>query len=303
MPVRQSFVVEMVGKDDLPNAVGLNSATFHGARVVGPAIAGLLINLVGTGPVFLINGVSYVAVLAGLYSMRESELTPSERIDRRRGQLVEGLRYLRSRRELLLPTVVIGFVGTFGMNFQMTMALMAKSVFDKGAGSYGLLGTALAVGSLAGALVGASRTRPDRRLLIGAAVAFGLLEVVLGLMPTYLTFMILLIPTGLVLITLMTTANAAVQLAAGSRMRGRVMALYMTVLLGGTAFGAPAIGWLASVAGPRWGLIGGGLISATATIVAALVLVGRPHRIRLSRAPRPADKLAAEQVYDEARSA
>jgi len=277
-PVRQSFVVEMVGKDDLPNAVGLNSATFHAARVVGPAIAGLLINLIGTGPVFLVNGVSYLAVLAGLYSMRESELSPSERIDRRPGQLVEGLRYLRARRELLLPTVIIGFVGTFGMNFQMTMALMAKSVFDKGAGSYGLLGTALAVGSLAGALVGASQPRPDRRLLIGAALAFGVLEVVLGLMPTYLTFMILLVPTGLVLITLLTTANATVQLAAGSRMRGRVMALYMTVLLGGTAFGAPAIGWLASVAGPRWSLIGGGLISAIATIVAALVLVGRPVR-------------------------
>ena len=132
-PVRQSFVVEMVGKDDLPNAVGLNSATFHGARVVGPAIAGLLINLIGTGPVFLVNGVSYLAVLAGLYAMRESELAPSERTDRRRGQLKEGIRYVRGRRDLLLPTVVIGFVGTFGMNFQMNMALMAKSVFDRGA--------------------------------------------------------------------------------------------------------------------------------------------------------------------------
>ncbi len=202
---------------------------------------------------------------------------------------------------LLLATVF--FVGTFGMNFQMTMALMAKSVFDRGAGSYGLLGTALAVGSLAGALVGASRAKPSRRLLIGAALAFGLLEVACGLMPTYWTFMIMLVPTGLVLITLMTTANATVQLAAGSRMRGRVMALYMTVLLGGTAFGAPAIGWLAAVAGPRWGLIGGGLISTVATAVAALVLVGRPRRIRKTPPVRPQDEQALQEAFDEARSA
>jgi len=302
-PVRQSFVVEIVGRDDLPNAVGLNSATFHGARVVGPAIAGLLINLIGTGPVFLINGISYLAVLAGLCSMRASELRPSEPVERERGQLMEGLRYVRGRRDLLLPIVVIGFVGTFGMNFQMTMALMAKSVFDKGAASYGLLGAALAVGSLAGALVGASRARPDRRLLLGAAAAFGVLEVACGLMPTYLTFMIMLVPTGLVLITLMTTANATVQLAAGSRMRGRVMALYMTVLMGGTAFGAPVIGWLAAVAGPRWGLIGGGLVSTAATAVAAFVLVGRPRRSRLARGSRPEEKLAAAEAFDQARSA
>ncbi|MGB9378701.1 MAG: MFS transporter [Mycobacteriales bacterium] len=302
-PARQSFVIEMVGSDDLPNAVGLNSATFHAARVVGPAIAGLMINLIGTGPVFLVNGASYLAVLAGLYAMRESELRPSDRVTRGRGQLMEGLRYVRARRELLLPMVIVGFVGTFGMNFQMTMALMAKSVFGRGAGSYGLLGTALAVGSLAGALASASRTRPSRRLLVGAAVAFGLLEVVCGLMPSYTTFMILLVPTGLVLITLMTTANSTVQMAAGSRMRGRVMALYMTVLMGGTAFGAPMIGWLAHAAGPRWGLLGGGLICIVATAVATLALVGRPRRVRFGAVPSAREELAADNAYDEARSA
>jgi MFS family permease len=306
-PARQSFVVEIVGKEDLPNAVGLNSATFHAARVVGPAVAGLLINLVGTGPVFLINGASYLAVLAGLYSMREAELHPSEPVLRGRGQLKEGLRYVRHRSDLLLPIVVAGIVGTFGMNFQMTMALMAKSVFGKGAGAYGLLGTALAVGSLSGALFAASRARPSRRLLVGAAIAFGLLEVVCGLMPSYYSFMALLVPTGLVLIILNTTANSAVQMGAGPRMRGRVMALYMTVLLGGTPIGAPFIGWLADVAGPRWSLLGGGLVSALGVAVAALVLGGRPVRRRLllrrATAAAAQDEVATEQSYDDARSA
>ncbi len=303
-PTRQSFVIEMVGKDDLPNAVGLNSATFHAARVVGPAVAGLLINLVGTGPVFLVNGVSYLAVLGGLYVMRGSELSPSEPLKRERGQLREGLRYVRQRRDLLLPVVIVGIVGTFGMNFQVTMALMAKSVFGKGAGSYGLLGTALAVGSLGGALFAASRVRPDRRLLIGSAVVFGLLEVVCGLMPTYLTFMALLVPTGLVLITLNTTANATMQMGVAPRMRGRVMALYMTVFLGGTPVGAPVIGWIAEVAGPRWSLLGGGLISAAGAALAGLLLGGsRRRRVSLLRRRRPAEDAALDQVYDEARSA
>ncbi|MDQ6874897.1 MAG: MFS transporter [Actinomycetota bacterium] len=302
-PARQSFVVEIVGKDDLPNAVGLNSATFHAARVVGPALAGLLINLVGTGPVFLLNGVSYLAVLAGLYSMREAELRPSEPLERGRGQLMEGLRYVRGRRDLLLPIVIVGFVGTFGMNFQMTMALMAKSVFGKGAGSYGLLGSALAIGSLSGALFAASRATPSRRLLVSSAVIFGGLEVVCGLMPSYLTFMVLLVPTGLVLILLNTTANSTVQMGAGARMRGRVMALFMTVLLGGTPIGAPFLGWLAAVAGPRWSLIGGGLISAGGSAAAALVLTGRPGRVLRLRRRRTVEQSNNEVAYDQARSA
>ena len=275
-PARQAFVVEIVGRDDLPNAVGLNSATFHAARVVGPAIAGLMINLIGTGPVFLVNGVSFLAVLAGLYAMRESELHPTDTLVRERGQLADGLRYVRARPDLLLPIVTVGILGTFGMNFQMTMALMAKSVFGRGAGSYGLLGTALAVGSLSGALYAAGRTRPSRRLLVGSAIGFGLLEIVCGLMPSYETFMVLLVPTGLLLIIVNTTANSTVQLAVDPAMRGRVMALYMTVLLGGTPIGAPMIGWLAEVAGPRWSLLGGGLVSTVGAAATALVLSGRP---------------------------
>jgi len=300
-PTRQSFVVEIVGKDDLPNAVGLNSATFHAARVVGPAVAGLLINLIGTGPVFLVNGVSYLAVLAGLVSMRGSELHPSDLVERGRGQLAEGLRYVRGRRDLLLPIIMVGIIGTFGMNFQMTMALMAKSVFGKGAGAYGLLGTALAVGSLSGALFAASRARPSRRLLVGSAIGFGLLETVCGLMPSYFSFMALLVPTGLLLIIVNTTANSTVQMGVEAGMRGRVMALYMTVLLGGTPIGAPVIGWLADVAGPRWSLIGGGLISTIGPAVAALALSDAPARPRLRRR-RPAvteisEGLAADEAY------
>jgi MFS family permease len=309
-PARQSFVVEIVGQDDLPNAVGLNSATFHAARVVGPAIAGLMINLIGTGPVFLVNGVSYLAVLAGLLSMRTSELHPSKLVSRGGGQLTDGLRYVRGRRDLLLPIVVVGFLGTFGMNFQMTMALMAKSVFDRGAASYGLLGTALAVGSLSGALFAASRARPSRRLLVGSAIGFGLLEVTCGVMPSYYTFMALLVPTGLLLIIVNTTANASVQLGVDPQMRGRVMALYMTVFLGGTPIGAPVIGWLAEMFGPRWSLIGGGLVSTVGTVAAALVLSDVPARLRQRRSlrrqrPVPSDVRAdqASVRTDEAYSA
>ena len=297
-PARQAFVVEIVGRDDLPNAVGLNSATFHAARVVGPAIAGLLINLVGTGPVFLINGASYLAVLAGLYAMRGADLHPSDPVTRERGQLAEGLRYVAGRRDLLLPIVMVGIIGTFGMNFQMTMALMAKSVFGKGAGSYGLLGTALAVGSLSGALFAAGRARPSRRLLVGSAIGFGVLEIVCGLMPTYLSFMALLVPTGLLLIIVNTTANSTVQMGVEAGMRGRVMALYMTVLFGGTPIGAPVIGWVADVAGPRWSLLGGGLICVLGTAITAVVLSDAPARLRRHRpsAVRSED-LATDEAY------
>jgi len=286
-PTRQSFVVEMVGPEDLPNAVGLNSASFNAARIVGPALSGLLITVIGTGPVFLINAASFLAVLAGLLLIREAELFRTTRTARGRGQLMDGLRYVRGRPDLMLVMVVVFFVGTFGMNFQMTIALMARLVFHTGAASYGLLSTALAVGSLAGALAAARRRRPRLRLLIGAAVVFGLVETVAGLMPTYGTFMALLVPTGLALLTLNTAANATVQLGSSPDMRGRVMGLYLLVFMGGTPFGAPLLGWLAEVTNPRWSLIGGGAVSVLATILATLVLVPRSRRGLRALAGRP----------------
>ena len=195
-PARQSFVIEMVGRDDLPNAVGLNSASFNLGRVIGPSLAGILIVLIGTGPVFLINAASFGAVILALTRMRSADLMPMPRAERGRGQVLEGIRYVRARPDLLMVMIIIFFVGTFGLNFQMTSALMATEVFDKGAGAYGLLGSVVAIGSLSGALLAARRGRPRLRLIVLAAVAFGVVEIIAGLMPTYFSFMALLIPLG-----------------------------------------------------------------------------------------------------------
>jgi MFS family permease len=274
-PARQSFVIEMVGRDDLPNAVGLNSASFNLGRVIGPALAGVLIVLIGTGPVFLINAASFGAVIFALTRMRSSELMPMPRAPGGRGQVLEGVRYVRARPDLQLVMVIVFFVGTFGLNFQMTSALMATAVFHKGAGAYGLLGSVVAIGSLSGALLAARRGKPRLRLIVFAAVAFGVVEIAAGLMPSYYWFMATLIPLGLCQMTLLNSANATMQLAVDPVMRGRVMALYMAVLMGGTPIGAPLIGALAEAFGARWSLIAGGLISAGAAIVAGSMLARR----------------------------
>jgi MFS family permease len=261
MPVRQSFVIEMVGKDDLTNAVAINSAIFNGGRIIGPALAGVLITAVGTGWAFIGNAASSVAVLAGLMLMRTDELFPSTPVQRGRGQLREGLRYVRARRDLVLTMVLIFVFGTFGLNFAITCALMAKQVFHRGASGYGLLSTALAVGACIGAILATRRTtRPSTLFLLGSAAIFSVGEVAAGLMPTYLATALVLIPTGLAMLSVTTAANSHVQLGVAPTMRGRVMALYLVCFMGGTPFGAPLIGWLAGVAGPRWGLIGGGLV-------------------------------------------
>jgi MFS family permease len=274
-PTRQAFVVEIVGREDLPNAVGLNSASFNLGRVVGPSLAGLLIVLAGTGPVFLLNAASFGAIIVALKAMRVEELEKPPRVGRGPGQLLAAFRYVRGRPDLLLVMVVVFFVGTFGLNFQMTSALMATQVFGKGAGAYGVLGSVLAIGSLSGALLAARRGRPRLRLVIGAAVVFGVIEVAAGLMPTYVSFVAVLIPMGLAQMTLLNSANATMQLGVDPVMRGRVMALYMAVLMGGTPLGAPLVGALAEAFGARWSLISGGVISAGAALVAAAVLARR----------------------------
>jgi len=276
-PVRQAFVSEMVGGRDLPNAVALGSATFNLGRVIGPAVAGLLITWIGTGPVFLVNAVSYLAVISGLLMMRTSELRPSVRVPRGPGVLREGLRYVRGRRDLLLVICVLCAVGTFGFNFQISTALMATHVFHMDASAFGLLTTAFAAGSLMGALLSARRagstgTRPGLRLVIALAVVFGILEFISGFAPTYASFFVLLIPTGLFAIAFATSANAFVQLGTDSTLRGRVMAIYMLAFVGGTPLGAPLLGWLAQNAGARWSLWGGGLATLACTGVALAVL-------------------------------
>ncbi|MGB8652129.1 MAG: MFS transporter [Mycobacteriales bacterium] len=272
-PVRQSFVSELVGPDDLPNAVSLNSATFNSARIVGPALAGVAISGVGTAVVFLANALSYVAVLVGLLRIRTEELRPSSRQPRSKGQLREGVDYVRARPELFVPILLVFMVGTFGLNFQVTLALVAKKVFHTGAGSFGLLTSSLAVGSLIGALLSARRSGPPRaRTMLAAALAFGLLELLVGLAPTFTSMGLLLVPTGAAVLTFTTTANALVQLGCEPQVRGRVMAIYVLVFLGGTPVGAPLIGVLAEHFGPRASLLLGGAVCALSALAAAALL-------------------------------
>ncbi|MFI0351648.1 MFS transporter [Actinomadura sp. 9N407] len=283
-PTRQSFVVEMVGRKDLPNAIALNSATFNGARLLGPAVAGVLIAVLGTGPVFLLNAASFGAVLLSLYLMRVSELHATEPVKRAKGQLREGLRYVRGRRDLMLVLVLVLFVATFGMNFQLTTALMAREVFHSGASSFGLASSMLALGALSGALLAARRaTRPRMRMLVGAAVLFGALEVATGLMPFYWSFLVLLVPTGIAMMTFTTAANSTLQLSVAPEMRGRVMGLYMFVFLGTNPFGAPMIGWMAERFGPRMSIVLGGLIALLAALVVGALAAPRGTLARVLR--------------------
>jgi MFS family permease len=279
-PIRQAFVSELVGVKDVANAVSLNSATFNTARLIGPAIAGLLIEKMGTGPVFLANAGSYAAVLVGLLLMRDSELFQSTRQARSRGQLRAGVRYVLERPQLYLPLILVAVVCTLGLNFQITLALIAKKTFHRNAGTYGLLSSALAVGSLAGALLSARRGRPRGRLLVGAALTFGLLEIATGFMPTYWSFLALLIPTGVAALTFTTTANSTMQLNSAGNMRGRVMALYVLLFLGTAPFGAELVGWIAQTIGPRYSLIVGGVPSAL-TAVAVGLAMARASQVRI----------------------
>ncbi|MFJ5936583.1 MFS transporter [Streptomyces sp. NPDC093071] len=271
-PARQSFVSEMVGPGQLRNAVSLNSANFQSARLVGPAVAGVLIAGVGSGWAFLLNGLSFVAPVVSLLLMRTGELHKVERVPRGKGQLREGLRYVAGRPDLVWPIVLVGFVGTFGFNFPIWLTAFSGEVFHVGAGTYGFLNTLMAAGSLVGALAAARRGSTRLRMLVIAAGVFGVLEVVAALSPTFWMFALLLVPIGMIGLTVNVTANSAVQMAADPAMRGRVMSLYMMVFAGGTPIGAPLLGWVTDAYGARVGFAAGGLISLAAAVVVGLVL-------------------------------
>jgi MFS family permease len=287
-PARQAFVSEMVPPADLPNAVGLNSASFHAGRLIGPGIAGVLIAWFGTGPVFLLNAVTFAAVLVSLTRMRVGDLSPAPRAARGKGAVRDGLRYVRGRPDIVLLMAIVGMVGTFGLNFQLTTALMARLTFDKGATEYGLLGSIMAIGSLAGALLAARREHPRLRLVVGATIAFGVATLIAAVMPTYELFAIALIPVGLSALTLMTAANAAVQMATEPEMRGRVMALYMAIFMGGTPIGSPIIGWIGETFGARWTIALGGVASLlTAFLALAWLVLAKGVHVRYSLSERP----------------
>ena len=280
-PTRQAFASEMVPTRFLPNAVGLNSASFNGARLLGPGISGLLIAAFGIPPALLINTVSFGAPLVALYLMRSSELTPAP-LRKGRGAMKEGLRYVRNRPDILLVMFVVFMLGTFGMNFQITNALMATTVYHKGAGEYGLLGSIMAVGTLAAALIAARRARPRLRILLGALAGFTVTTALLAAAPSYLAYSIILIPVGLFALTVLTSANSSVQLAAEPEMRGRVMALYMAIFMGGTPLGAPIIGWVGQVWGARWTLAAGAIATGIAFAIAFWFIVTHDQlRLRL----------------------
>ncbi|MCW2806136.1 MAG: major facilitator superfamily 1 [Marmoricola sp.] len=293
-PARQSFVSEMVDAEDLSNAVGLNSASFNAARVAGPAIAGLLIGAFGGGAeaagwVILLNGLSYAAVVFALRRMVVADLNTTPREERHKGMIGDAVRYLRGRPDLMLILSIVFFAGTFGLNFQMTSALMATQVFHKGATEYGLLGSAMAVGSLSGALLAARRTRIRLRLVAGAALLFGTVEILAGLVPSYLTFVLVVPLLGFTALTMITAANTTMQLATAPQLRGRVMALYLMVFMGGTPLGSPFIGWIGEQFGARWTLIGGGGLTIIGVLTSIAVftrgrgMLGR--RVAVVRAP------------------
>lgn len=277
-PARQAFVSEMVEPDDLTNAIGLNSASFNAARVVGPAAAGVMIGVLGggteaTGWVIFINAFSYLAVIWQLQRMDAALLrTPAVR-PRTPGMLREGVRYVRSKPTMMLILVLVFFAGTFGMNLQVNAALMVTDVFDLGATEFGLFGSALAVGSLAGALTNARRTRIRLRLVIVSGLLFGLTCTALGLLPTYWTFVAFAPVVGFVAITTLNSANATMQTASDPLMRGRVMALYFTIVMGGTPLGAPLMGWVGQHLGARWTFVLGGLLTALGVLIALAVFV------------------------------
>lgn len=275
-PARQAFVSEIVGPDELTNAVGLNSASFNLARMIGPALAGVMIAAFGsgvpaTGLVILLNAASYAAVVVSLQLMSPAELRTPEPPAPRDGMIRDGVRYVRARSDLMLILTIVFFTGTFGLNFQMTSALMATEIYGKGASEYGLLGTTLAAGSLAGALIAARRTRIRNRLVILAAMCFGMAEIVAGLMPSYLTFALWTPVLGLTALTMITAANATFQTRVAPEMRGRAMALYMMVFMGGTPIGAPIVGWVGEAFGARWTLLGGGGMTMLGVLFAVAV--------------------------------
>jgi MFS family permease len=287
-PTRQAFAVEMVGKNGMANAIALNSAVFNLARIVGPAAAGLVIAAVGTPMAFLINAASYGAVILGLKLMRPDELYQAPRAPRSPGQLRLTLDYVRARPQLWTTMLLVFFVATFGMNFQVTNALMSKAVFHTGASSFGLASTMFAVGALGGALVAARRSRPTLRLMVAMSFAFSVLEIATGLMPVFWMFALALIPVGLTMLTYTTASNSTTQLNTSAEMRGRVMGLYMMIFLGGTPLGSPLAGWIAEDFGPRISMISGGLISLVATI-AVTCLLARMRGTHVRSYLRPAE--------------
>jgi MFS family permease len=303
-PARQTFVAELVSDALLSNAIALNSTSFNAARMIGPAVAGLLIAAIGTGWVFLINAASFVAVIVALSFMRVQELHRKDRAVRKPGSLLEGFDYVRKRAPLRTVLGMLFLIMTFGINFPVFISAMAVKVFHAGSHEFGMLTSMLAIGSVTGALTAARREKPRVPYLLVGATVFAAGLAIAAAMPTYLLFGLVLIVVGWSAQTFNTTANSTVQLWTEPRMRGRVMAIYMAIAMGCTPLGAPLVGWVADRFGPRWSLV----VGATAGFLAALVgvrylvryrnlrIVSTGGRIRFAMDPPPAATTTADHV-------
>ncbi|MFY7065484.1 MFS transporter [Nocardiopsis changdeensis] len=271
-PGRQAFVPEMVDRDLLTNAIALNSASFQLGRVTGPAVAGLLIAWIGSGPVFLINGASFGFTIVALLLIRTAELNPTEPVPRGKGQIREGLAYVSGRRDLVLLLLLAACTQFFGANGQTQIALMVNNVFETGAAAFGVAAACLAVGALIGALLAARRERPRLRLILVGSMVFGAGQVAAGLMPAYAAFVVVLVPMGIAFMTYVTTLNATFQLTVEPHMRGRVMSMFLLVFMGVAPIGAPVVGFLADAFGPQTSMVIGGTFTMLVVAVLAVPL-------------------------------
>ena len=299
MPARQSFVVEMVGGDDVANAVALNSAIFNSARIIGPAIAGVLIGLLGTALCFILNGLSYGAVVIGLLAMRDSELRPAARLAMPksltavRTNLGEGLRYVWNTPVVLLAIAVIGFVSTFGMNFNVVLPVMAASVLNVGPNGFGVLYASMGAGALVAAVSVAMLQRPRLRVLIGGGVVLGVAEFVLAATNSYPIALVAVFFAGVGAIATSVSANSLIQITVPGPLRGRVMSVYTTVFSGSTPIGNGLTGGVGGLWGTPAALVMNGAISLGAEVVAAVAVLRGYARVGGGRGDGSADPARA----------
>jgi len=282
-PTRQAFVSDVVSRENASNAVALNAASFNGARMIGPAVAGIVIVAVGTGWVFLVNGATFLAMLVALALIRPGELVPRSK-SAGAGRLADGFRYVGKRPDLMVAFAMVFLLGAFGMNFPIFASTMALE-FGQQADGYGLLSSILAIGSLTGALLAARRDRARIRVVVAGTALFAVAGAVSAFMPTYWLYAVTLMVTGFAVVTTLTTANGYVQTTTDPALRGRVLALYMAILMGGTPIGAPIVGWVAAEFGPRVAILLGAVAAVVAFSIGAIWMLasGRVRRNESSR--------------------
>jgi len=296
-PARQAFVSEIVTDSDLPNAVALNAMSFQSARLIGPAVAGVLVAAIGAGPVFFVNAASFAGVLVSLAMIKRSQLHLAPRLAKARGQIRDGLRYVRGRPDIIVVLVMVFLVGTFGFNFPIFISTMSTVEYGGGAQEFGILSSVMAVGAVTGSLLAARRDKARLGVAVFASAAFGLACIGAALSFDSISFAVALVIVGATSLTMMNTANAYVQTTTEPSIRGRVMALYLALFAGGTPLGAPIVGWVANVLGPRWALGIGALSGLAAAAVAIIWLVAS----RGMRVGRTASRFGLELRFSDPR--